>query len=154
MYACIYTVPYLSLNVNRPWGIPGCNLGILRIQTRNQDARVSMAAKRRNTLKPDDSFLYFVLDQLAGMSNVSCRAMFGGFGLYRDELFFGIIHNGRLYFKTNENTRTVYIQQGMKPFQPNRSQTLKNYYEVPPEIIDDPEYLVGWAKNAVSCRSS
>ncbi|MEC4670992.1 MAG: TfoX/Sxy family protein [Nitrospirota bacterium] len=51
-----------------------------------------------------DSFKEFVLDQLAAMESVTCRAMFGGFGLYRQGVFFGILHKGRLYFKTNDHT--------------------------------------------------
>ena len=31
--------------------------------------------------------------------------MFGGYGLYAGEVFFGIVANGRLYFKTDDETR-------------------------------------------------
>jgi len=34
-----------------------------------------------------DSFKEFVLDQLAAMESITCRAMFGGFGLYRRACF-------------------------------------------------------------------
>ncbi|GMT42765.1 MAG: hypothetical protein IEMM0002_1176 [bacterium] len=92
----------------------------------------------------NDSFRDFVLDQLGGGS-VTCRAMFGGHGLYRRGKFFGIIHKGKLYFKTGGKTRNEYIEHGMKPFRPNEKQTLKNYYEVPAEIIENPEELLNWA---------
>ncbi len=42
-----------------------------------------------------DSFKEFVLDQLAAIESVTCRAMFGGFGLYRQGVFFGILHKAR-----------------------------------------------------------
>ena len=77
---------------------------------------------------------------------------FGGFGLYRKETFFGIIHRGRLYFKTDERTREAYVARGMKPFRPNSKQTLKSYYEVPVEVIEDKEQLVVWATDASSQR--
>jgi len=48
----------------------------------------------------EDSFREFILDQLHDLESVEARPMFGGFGLYRDEVFFGIIFKGRLYFKT------------------------------------------------------
>jgi len=48
-----------------------------------------------------DSFKDYVVDQLRELGNVDCRAMFGGYGLYRSDNFFGILHKGRLYFKTN-----------------------------------------------------
>ena len=95
-----------------------------------------------------DSFKDFVLDQLGGLRCVTCRAMFGGYGLYRGDVFFGIIHKGRLYFKTGEASRAAYRERGMKPFRPNPRQTLKTYYEVPIEIIEDQEQLTGWAIQA------
>lgn len=97
----------------------------------------------------DESFKEFVLDQLSDLERVSCRAMFGGHGLYCNGIFFGIIHKGRLYFKTNDKTRPKYINEGMKPFQPNSKQTLKNYYEVPADVMEDPDRLVDWARKAI-----
>jgi DNA transformation protein len=96
----------------------------------------------------NDSFKDFVLDQLTDLRGVTCRAMFGGYGLYRREVFFGIIHKGRLYFKTDEATRKDYNERGMKPFRPNAKQTLKSYYEVPVDIIEDQEQLTAWAERA------
>jgi DNA transformation protein len=100
----------------------------------------------------DDSFKDFVLDQLSELDDVEPRRMFGGFGLYRDETFFAIIHNGRLYFKTNETTVGEYRKRRMKPFRPNAKQTLKSYYQVPVEIIEDADQLCQWACRAVSCQ--
>ena len=98
----------------------------------------------------DDSFKNFILDQLSGLRDVTCHAMFGGYGLYRGEAFFGIIHKGRLYFKTDEATRPAYRAKGMKPFRPSSRQTLKTYYEVPVEVIEDKEELTVWARQAAS----
>ena len=98
---------------------------------------------------PDTSFLDFVLDQLAGLGGLRSRAMFGGFGLYRGAAFFGIVHQGRLYFKADEQTRQEYLERGMGPFRPNERQTMK-YYEVPPEVLDDRDELVRWAEVAAS----
>ena len=98
----------------------------------------------------NDSFKDFVLDQLSDLRGLSCRAMFGGHGLYRGEVFFGIIHKGRLYFKTNDATRATYVRNSMKPFRPNAKQTLKTYYEVPVDVIEDGEQLTTWAGRAVS----
>ncbi len=95
-----------------------------------------------------DGFKDFVLDQLAGLRGVTCRAMFGGHGLYRDDVFFGILHKGRLYFKTDEASRAAYLAQGMKPFRPNRKQTLKTYYEVPVDVMEDAGRLAEWASRA------
>jgi DNA transformation protein len=117
----------------------------------------------------DDSFKDYVLDQLTVLGAVRARAMFGGHGLYRGPEFFGIlggcsrhrptssihgvVHQGRLYFRTDARTRPDYIARGMSPFQPNPRQTLVSYYEVPAEVLDDTEILAGWARAALSAHA-
>lgn len=92
----------------------------------------------------DSSFKDYVLEQLAGLV-VLARPMFGAFGLYLDGKFFGIVSDDQLFFKTNEHTRKDYEAFGSKPFAPSPKQVLKNYYEVPSEVLDDPEQLREWA---------
>ena len=85
----------------------------------------------------DESFKDFVLDQLRGLDDVEARRMFGGYGLYQDETFFGIIHKDRVYFKIDDSTVSEYRKRKMKPFRPNARQTLKSFYQVPLEILED-----------------
>lgn len=96
-------------------------------------------------------FKDFVLDQLTDLRGITCRAMFGGYGLSCGKKFFGIVHKDRLYFKVTPGTAEAYKQQGMNPFRPTSKMTLKTYYEVPPDVIEDPELLVQWAKTALAC---
>jgi DNA transformation protein len=102
--------------------------------------------------KKDDSFKDFILDQLQELNNVEARRMFGGYGLYRDETFFGILHKGRLYFKIDDTTVKDYRRRKMKPFRPSAKQTLKSYYQVPVEIMEDADELSAWAVKAIGCQ--
>lgn len=95
--------------------------------------------------KRESSFKDFILDQLADLRQVTARAMFGGHGLYHGARFFGIIHKGRLYFKVTPETVGRYTDQGMKPFRPNTKQTLKSFYEVPIDVLENTEQVVAWA---------
>ncbi len=96
-----------------------------------------------------DGFKDFVLDQLADLRGVTCRAMFGGYGLSCRKVFFGIIHKKRLYFKVAPSTAIEYQKQGMKPFHPTPKMTLKSYYEVPADVLEDPELLNRWATTSI-----
>src|SRR5688572_7601398 len=98
----------------------------------------------------DQSFKAFVLDQLAALPDIRAKAMFGGHGLYQGQCFFGILMAGRLYFKTNEQTRSEYLKRSMSPFiyEKARQTTTVRYYEVPPEILEDREQLIVWAREA------
>lgn len=102
----------------------------------------------------DESFKDFILDQLDGVGEIRAAHMFGGFGFYFEEVFFGIVYNGRLYFKTDEADREEYLKEGMEAFRPNPEQTLKNYYEVPAEVIEDEAQLVVWALKAIALRGA
>jgi DNA transformation protein len=75
--------------------------------------------------------------------------MFGAYGLYCGDVFFAIVDEGRLYFKTDDTTSGRYKEQGMKPFQPAPDMTLKNYFEVPVDILEDDGRLADWAREAV-----
>jgi len=101
-----------------------------------------------------DSFTDFVLDQLHGMGRVACRPMFGGYELYRDGAFFGVVCEGRLYFRTSATSVAQYHDRGMQPFRPSPKTTLQNYYEVPVEIIEDLEQLTAWAEQAAEGAAS
>ena len=98
-----------------------------------------------------DSFAAFVLEQLdaAGPGDIDARRMFGSLGLYRRDTFFGIISRGHLYLKTDDATRPTYEARGMEPFRPSPRQTLKHYYEVPIDVLEDPETLAAWVDEAI-----
>ncbi|MEK7193301.1 MAG: TfoX/Sxy family protein [Patescibacteria group bacterium] len=91
---------------------------------------------------------FVVHDLFSDMPEVHSRRMFGGWGIYQEKKFFGIISEGKLYFKTSDFTRGRYIERGMKPFAPSVKQVLKNYYEVPEEVLENREELVVFAREA------
>lgn len=97
-----------------------------------------------------NSFAAFVQDQLDGLAALRFRRMFGGQGLYLGETFFGILFKDRLYFKTGVSSRLKYIAASMSAFQPNERQTLKNYFEVPAEVLENRARLLEWAREAAA----
>ena len=99
-----------------------------------------------------DGFKEFVLDQLADLRGLTCRAMFGGYGLRYRDTFFGIIHKGRLYFKVTQATVESYRALGAKPFRVTSKMTLKTYYEVPADILEDAAQLAEWAGTASAAQ--
>jgi DNA transformation protein len=42
----------------------------------------------------------------------------------------------------------------MKPFRSNAKQTLKSYYQVPVDIIEDMDELREWATRAIGCQQT
>lgn len=97
---------------------------------------------------PTNSFLTFVLEQLAALDGLRSKRMFGGHGLYAGDAFFGIVYDGRLYFKTNPDTLQGYLARHAAVFAPSEKQVLQNYREVPVDILEDGERLRIWAREA------
>ena len=90
-----------------------------------------------------------VLDRLAALGEITSRPMFGGVGLYWRGVIFGIVFQDRLYLKIDDRSRDDYLARGMGPLRPNERQTLKSYYEVPPDVLAYPEALRSWAREAI-----
>lgn len=97
----------------------------------------------------EDTFVAYVLDQLAPLE-VEARAMFGGHGLYHDGEIFGIAYEDRLYLKVDDETRPRYEAAGMEPFTPRKGQTMRSYWEVPGDVLEDETTLTAWARDATA----
>jgi len=105
---------------------------------------------------PGNSCKEFVLDQLCALPDLRAKAMFGAHGLYQGERFFGILDEGRLFFKVSDASKAAYIGRGMGPFTyESRGKTLTmGYYEVPLEIVEKPTDLVEWARQAIQVATA
>ena len=94
-------------------------------------------------------YLDHIIDQLQAFGTVTLRRMFGGAGLYHKGKFFGLIADDVLYFKVDDKNRKEYIDAGMGPFKPFGSYAM-GYYEVPADVLEDPDELARWAGKSFS----
>ena len=96
----------------------------------------------------------FVLDQLRRvLPGVRAKRMFGGVGLYADELFFALIDDDVLYLKVDDETRHDFEQRGLGPFQPfGEGSATMQYYPLPEDLLEDPEALS--RRHTASARST
>jgi DNA transformation protein len=96
-------------------------------------------------------YLAYVLDQLAALGGVSSRRMFGGAGLYCDELFFGLISDDTLYLRVDDVNRADFTARGAAPFRPyaDRPELSMSYYEAPADVLEDARRLAEWARRSV-----
>lgn len=97
----------------------------------------------------DASLTAFLMEQLDSIEDLRSRRMFGAHGVYAGTLFFALVHEGKVYFKTSEATRTPYIQAKTAPFSIEGEVILKNYWQVPVEVLEDAEILLNWAQSAI-----
>jgi DNA transformation protein len=124
------------------------------VQRRNSGQvtnRDEVGRTRSNVMAVSETYLGFVIDQLAGVGRVRSKRMFGGVGLYADEMFFALLDDNSLYFKVDDTNRGDFEARGMGPFRPFRDkpELAMGYYEVPAEVIDEAEELITWARKAM-----
>jgi DNA transformation protein len=96
-------------------------------------------------------YLAYVLEQLAGLGSLRSNRMFGGIGLYSREIFFGLIDDDTLFFKTDESNIASYRERRMPRFMPfpDRPEAVLGYHQVPADVIEDADQLVEWARKSV-----
>jgi DNA transformation protein len=97
-------------------------------------------------------YLAYILEQLEGLKDLRSRRMFGGVGLYSGELFFGLVDDDTLFFKSDSTNSAEYIARKMPRFMPfpARPEAVLAYYQVPADIIEDAEALIAWARKSVA----
>lgn len=98
------------------------------------------------------SFRTFALEQLGRVRpDIRDRSMFGGVGIYAGDLFFALIADDTLYFKVDDFTRPAFEERGLRPFRPyGESGEVMQYYEVPEDLLEDPDALRPWAEQAIA----
>ena len=95
----------------------------------------------------------FLAEQLERLGPVRFRGMFGGAGVYLDDMMFGLIFEETLYFKVDDRNRADFEAEEMGPFtyeMSDGSTGALHYYEVPERLYDDPDELVQWARKALA----
>ncbi|WP_201838626.1 TfoX/Sxy family protein [Microvirga zambiensis] len=84
---------------------------------------------------------------------VQIRRMFGGQGVYRDELMFALVASGELYLKTDDESVGFFRNAGSRPFSyetKDGSKTLTSYWLMPESALDDPDEAAELGKMAVA----
>jgi DNA transformation protein len=81
---------------------------------------------------------------------VSVRRMFGGAGIFASGLMIGLIADGDIYLKTDQQTAPAFEAEGMKPFTygAKRRRVVMSYCRMPERLLDDPDELAQWARVA------
>ena len=92
------------------------------------------------------------LELLGAVGAARSRRMFGGHGLYVDDLFIGLIASDRLYLKADAQTRPSFEAAGCTPFVydgAGKSVTMA-YFSAPEEAMESPPQMQPWARLALA----
>ena len=81
---------------------------------------------------------------------VTVRRMFGGHGIFRDGVMFGLVADDALYLKADDRNRAMFESCGLPRFEYAKQgkRITVSYYLAPGEAMDDPRTLAEWARPA------
>ncbi len=99
---------------------------------------------------------YVVEDLLNGIEGIRAKAMFGGYGIYKNDTIFGIIVDEELYYKVDDSNRRDYEKYKSEPFQYTAKDNKKvsmSYWKLPSEVMDDREQLQEWTLCSIKINS-
>lgn len=88
---------------------------------------------------------------LQPLGRVRTRRMFGGHGIYVDDVFVAIIAFDRLFLKTDAQTRAAFEAAGGEPFVYDGAERKVSlaYWTVPADAMESPALMQPWARLAM-----
>lgn len=98
-------------------------------------------------------FVAHCMDLLAAQGRPRARRMFGGHGLYIDDLFVALIVEERLYLKADGQARPAFEQAGSAPFgyaTRDGQRTVLAYWSAPDDAMESPALMQPWARLAMA----
>jgi DNA transformation protein len=93
-------------------------------------------------------FVELVIENLRAFGAVTTRRMFGGWGIYRDGVFFALIAGDTLYFKSDDENRAQFERASPGPFtfEKEGERIVTHYYAVPEDAFEDAQVMAKWAR--------
>jgi DNA transformation protein and related proteins len=101
----------------------------------------------------DRGYITYITEEVLGhVPGITARGMFGGYGVYKDGVIFGLIDDDTLYFKVADSNRADYEVKGSHPFtyvaRGKRMPT--SYWLVPLDVLEDREAVSLWMEKALT----
>jgi len=98
-----------------------------------------------------DEYLSFVGELFAPAFPVRIRRMFGGAGIFWEEVMVGLVAYERIYLKVDDTTKADFEAEGSKPFvftPKSGERVAMSYLELPERLYDEPDEMRAWALKA------
>ena len=95
----------------------------------------------------------FLREQLAPLGQIAMRGMFGKTGVFCDGVMFGMVTEDTLYLRVDDHNRETFKEAEAFPplsYEKKGSTIDLSFWRVPERLLDEPDELVTWAREALS----
>jgi DNA transformation protein len=103
-----------------------------------------------------ESYAEFLREQFAPLGRVTLRRMFGKSGVFCDGVMFGMVTENALYFRIDEQNRTIFREAESFPplnYRKKSSTIDLAFWRVPDRLFDEPDEFLVWARAALAAAN-
>ena len=100
----------------------------------------------------DKEFASYVVELMQSIGPVRAKAMFGGHGIFLEELMFALIVDSVLFLKVDKQSESNFKARGLEAFtyMKKGKEFKMSYYQAPEEVLEEAEEMNYWANLAYS----
>ncbi len=100
----------------------------------------------------EKEFVSYVVELMQSIGPVRAKAMFGGHGVFLEQLMFGLVADSVLFLKVDKENESHFKARGLEAFtyMKKGKEFKMSYYQAPEEVLEDVEEMNYWANMAYS----
>jgi len=102
------------------------------------------------SLSPE--FTDYLHELFEPLGKVRVRRMFGGAGIFCEDLMFALVAREVLYLKVDDENRAQFEAEGLEAFsyESKGKRVQLSYFRAPDETLDSPALMHPWARSALA----
>ena len=91
----------------------------------------------------EKKFVTYVVELMQSMGPVRAKSMFGGHGIFLEDLMFALVADSILYLKVDNETEDEFKSRGLEAFTYHKKgkDFKMSYYQAPEEALEDGEEM-------------
>lgn len=100
-----------------------------------------------------ETYADFLREQLAPLSRLSLRRMFGKTGVFCDGVMFAMVMDNTLYFRVDDHNRETFKEAESSPplnYAKGGAMIDLSFWRVPERLFDEPDEFITWARAALA----
>ena len=97
-------------------------------------------------------FTDYLHELFAPLGTIRIRRMFGGAGVFLDDVMFALVADEVLYLKADDENRPQFEAEGLEAFsyESRGKRVTLSYFRAPDEAMDSPALMHPWARGALA----
>jgi len=100
----------------------------------------------------EKEFVAYVVELMQSIGPVRAKAMFGGHGIFLEDLMFALVADSVLFLKVDKQTENNFKVKELEAFtyMKNGKEFNMSYFQAPEEVLEEGEEMSYWANMAYS----